>query len=155
MPQGDANVDVEVRGDDHEAFGQGRKQRMTVAAFLDRLQRGGERLYLSTQNAATDRDGHPALLTPPLARVPGLPLKPAIMGALVPQAINLWIGRSARGTSSGLHHDFHDNLYVLLSGTKRFRLFPPALARRMYTHGEVQAVHSNGRCATHRSAARQ
>jgi ribosomal protein L16 Arg81 hydroxylase len=49
------------------------------------------------------------------------------------------------GASSGLHHDFHDNLYVLLRGRKRFRLYPPDQAKRMYTHGRIAKVHANGR----------
>ena len=49
------------------------------------------------------------------------------------------------GASSGLHHDYHDNLYILLRGRKRFRLYPPSEARNMYTHGQVQHVHPNGR----------
>lgn len=57
------------------------------------------------------------------------------------------MGASVAGASSGLHHDFHDNLYVLLRGTKRFRLFPPAMAHRMYPHGTVDRIHPNGRCA--------
>ena len=28
-------------------------------------------------------------------------------------------------SSSGLHHDFHDNLYILLRGRKRFHLWSP------------------------------
>ena len=35
--------------------------------------------------------------------------------------------------------------YVLLRGRKRFRLFSPADAHRMYTHGRIRKVHSNGR----------
>ena len=49
------------------------------------------------------------------------------------------------GASSGLHHDFHDNLYILLRGRKRFRLYPPEQAKRMYTHGRIAKVHANGR----------
>ena len=49
------------------------------------------------------------------------------------------------GSSSRLHHDYHDNLYILLRGRKRFRLFPPSMARRMYTHGQIRTVHPNGR----------
>lgn len=49
------------------------------------------------------------------------------------------------GSSSGLHHDFHDNLYVLLRGAKRFRLYPPSAVRGMYTHGRLAALHDNGR----------
>ena len=49
------------------------------------------------------------------------------------------------GASSGLHHDFHDNLYVLLRGRKRFCLFAPAHASRLAPHGRIRHVHANGR----------
>lgn len=49
------------------------------------------------------------------------------------------------GASSGLHHDFHDNLYVLLQGRKRFRLYPPRAAPHMYTQGRLRHIHRNGR----------
>ena len=49
------------------------------------------------------------------------------------------------GASSGLHHDYHDNLYILLRGRKRFRLFPPDHAHRLYTHGAIACIHPNGR----------
>ena len=38
-----------------------------------------------------------------------------IMGDLVLQQCNLWMGNGKSGKSSGLHHDFHDNLYMLVS----------------------------------------
>ena len=56
----------------------------------------------------------------------------------------MWLGRSD-AASSGLHHDFHDNLYALLRGTKRFRLFSPADAALMQTAGTISKVHQNGR----------
>ena len=34
---------------------------------------------------------------------------------------------------------------MLLRGRKRFRLYPPAAAKGMYTVGRVEAVHPNGR----------
>jgi hypothetical protein len=40
---------------------------------------------------------------------------PEIMGNLVLQQCNLWMGNGVSGKSSGLHHDFHDNLYMLVS----------------------------------------
>lgn len=53
------------------------------------------------------------------------PLRPRLAGALVPQNVNLWMGHTkSGGSSSGLHHDFHDNLYVLLRGKKTFRCEP-------------------------------
>jgi hypothetical protein len=44
-----------------------------------------------------------------------------------------------------LHHDFHDNLYLLLRGEKNIKIFSPAEAANMYTCGEVVRVHKNGR----------
>jgi hypothetical protein len=98
---------------------------------------------------------------------------PAVMGKLVPCTYTLWMGHNKEESSSGLHHgarrsahpgmarvrlawmawltsgagmaDFHDNLYVLLRGRKRFRLFSPDDAGRMYTHGAIARVHANGR----------
>jgi len=49
------------------------------------------------------------------------------------------------GASTGLHHDFHDNLYVLLRGCKRFRLFPPSSAPDMYLPSRLTHIHHNGR----------
>lgn len=51
-----------------------------------------------------------------------------------PAAMNLWIGEDAARTS--VHADLFDNLYVVLSGEKRFTLLPPdegsRLGRRQY-----------------------
>ena len=132
-------VQVEKRDGSKDAFGKGRKVGMTFGELLDG--RSPDH-YLTTQELP---DGH--LLAPPLTALVdnGLPLRPSLMGALVPQSINLWLGHSDTPASSGLHHDFHDNLYVLLRGTKHFRLFSPADAHRMYTHGRIRKVHPNGR----------
>ena len=69
------------------------------------------------------------------------------VGLQVPHQYNLWMGNSAQGSSSGLHHDFHDNLYVLLRGKKRFVLYPPHEAHNLYTEGtvvKVEGILSNG-----------
>lgn len=42
------------------------------------------------------------------------------------------------------HHDFHDNLYCLLKGKKRFVLFPPAEYKHLYPYGKLDALHPNG-----------
>lgn len=49
------------------------------------------------------------------------------------------------GSSTGLHMDYHCNLYVLLRGRKRFRLYPPSAAERMYVRGELAKIWPNGR----------
>ena len=134
-------VKVEVRDGPADSYGKGRKVPMTFGELLDA---DSPNLYLTTQEAA---NGH--VLAPPLSALADtphpLPLRPALMGHLVPHSINLWLGRSVEPASSGLHHDFHDNLYVLLRGCKRFRLFSPADARNLYTAGAIARVHANGR----------
>lgn len=72
------------------------------------------------------------------------PAKPELLGDLVLQQCNLWLGNSKEGKSSGLHHDFHDNLYILLSGYKRFLLFPPSAHRYLHPRGLVDRVYPNG-----------
>lgn len=133
-------VQVEVRDGPADRFGRGRKRAMRFGELLDA---DSPNYYLTTQDVP---DGQ--LCAPPLSALEQpreLPTRPALLGTLVPQSINLWLGRSAALASSGLHHDFHDNLYVLLRGRKHFRLFSPADAAWMYTHGELARVHANGR----------
>eukprot|EP00041_Stephanoeca_diplocostata_P027501 m.756959 g.756959 ORF g.756959 m.756959 type:complete len:523 (+) comp23186_c0_seq21:359-1927(+) len=157
---GDCTVKVEV--DDTERtgiliqrsqrFGKGKSVRMTFSNFLQRLEAGDESVYLSTQNL-DEADGGveksvPLLSLPPatqIIRAGHLPLYVSLMGQLVLSSINTWMGRSARGTSSGLHHDFHDNLYVLLRGKKTFQLWSPSSALDMSTAGRISHVYENGR----------
>lgn len=73
------------------------------------------------------------------------PLIPNIVKNLIPQNINLWMGNSREGANSGLHHDYHDNLYILLRGRKVFQLYSPKDAERMQTRGKLLKVHTNGR----------
>ena len=35
-----------------------------------------------------------------------------ILAVMCDGQVNMWIGNAVHGSSSGLHHDFHDNLYV-------------------------------------------
>jgi len=74
-----------------------------------------------------------------------VPTRPKLMSFSAISTMNLWMGRGLRGeTSSGLHHDFHDNLYVVLRGFKRFELYAPSEFDKMYMSGEVKKVHRNG-----------
>lgn len=66
-------------------------------------------------------------------------------GNLKLHSCNLWMGHSETGSSSGLHVDYHDNFYLLLQGRKRFRIFPPDCAFKMYTYGKIDRIHFNGR----------
>ncbi|CAN3375017.1 hypothetical protein DIURU_005181 [Diutina rugosa] len=53
-------------------------------------------------------------------------------------------GAQLTGTSSGLHHDHADNLYVVVSGVKRFTLFPPSNVYDLNTVGTVYRVFNSG-----------
>jgi hypothetical protein len=133
---------------DGAPFGKGAYARMAFGAFVDMVARGDTRHYMTTQDPVEDATtGQLNVLANPCAslfRHGDFPLRPAIAGNLIPATINMWFGNSAHGSSSGLHHDFHDNLYVLLRGRKRFRLYSPADAHCMYTAGAVETVHENG-----------
>lgn len=55
-----------------------------------------------------------------------------------PDAMNLWIGNQFSETS--FHKDHYENLYVVISGEKRFLLLPPTDVHRMYIT-EYPAAH--------------
>ncbi|CDJ40480.1 hypothetical protein, conserved [Eimeria tenella] len=68
---------------------------------------------------------------------------------LVPSQFNIWMGHSCVGSSTGLHHDFHDNFYCLVRGRKEFRLYSPRLCELLRTQGMAKplsapSVHPNG-----------
>ena len=133
-------------------FGNGHEISMTYHKFLSLIASGNDdRHYLTTQDVHSNSDGRPDLMSPLMKNYQhDFPLQPRIMGNLIPQNINLWMGNTntsshQEGVSSGLHHDYHDNLYIVLRGTKRFRLYSPHDAERMYTRGTLAKVHPNGR----------
>jgi len=135
---------------------------MTFGEFLDRIdgKKGGgkggggeeegegegERLYLTTQNVTTDDGGRPRVMSNFMRKLADdFPLRPAIAGNLVPQNVNVWMGRTKGGSSSGLHHDYHDNLYIPVEGRKKFDLYAPSDAPFLYTRGTLRRIHPNGR----------
>lgn len=95
-----------------------------------------------------------------------LPISPSLFPTLIPQQINLWMGRCNKreqpfklneslpdlglgryvpnGQSSGLHHDHADNLYILVSGRKRFTIFPPASGPSLATVGTIRKIYDSG-----------
>lgn len=145
----DAEVYVEKRNPLTKTFGSGiDKSKMSMRMFLELLRdRKGEEFYLTTQYEIdpANPDSEPYIMKEPLkSMISILPLRPGLFERLVPHQYNIWIGQSEQGTSSGCHHDFHDNLYILLKGRKRFTLFSPKDALLMYTNQPVKFVHHNG-----------
>ncbi|CAM9479833.1 unnamed protein product [Chrysoparadoxa australica] len=144
---GEASVRVEHRKDAEGRFGCGKEKTMRFGEFLEEMKKKNDLLYLSTQDLSVSIDGRPGIISPPLSLLKeDFPLRPSLMGGLIPQNINLWMGCTRHGApaSSGLHHDFHDNLYILVQGSKKFRLYSPADAGRMHTVGDMVSVHPNG-----------
>jgi hypothetical protein len=132
-------------------FGNGYEISMTFHNFLSLIESGDDdRHYLTTQDVHSTSDGRPDLMSPLMKHLSNdFPLQPFIMGNLIPQNINMWMGNNTNGVSSGLHHDYHDNLYIVLKGTKRFRLYSPYDTEHMYTRGRLLKVHPNGRINYH------
>ncbi|KAI0697771.1 Clavaminate synthase-like protein [Cytidiella melzeri] len=145
---GDSEVLIEPMHPESHQFGTN-VQRLTVSfrEFLLSLQREeGPHHYLTTQYADLDSDElEQTALPPPADALAGeYPHVPRIMGNVCLQQVNLWLGRSTEGSTSGLHHDFHDNLYCLLRGRKRFVLYPPSEIKNLYPYGTLDALHENG-----------
>nr|CCA17920.1 ion channel putative [Albugo laibachii Nc14] len=143
---GEELVQVEYRANEMESFGRGRETQMSFHSFLQLVERGDTLHYLTTQDVEEGESGRPELMAPFVQRLRNdFPIRPALMGNLIPQNINVWMGHARNGASSGLHHDYHDNMYILLRGKKSFRLYSPADAERLYTRGKLAFVHENGR----------
>ena len=145
-------VVVERRADSSSFFGQSddtAREKRSFGQFCNELLMGNELSYLTTQ-ALEDNDGCPKSLAADYVfqLLSGSEtLRPKLIGNLIPVQYNMWLGRSSSGSSSGLHHDFHDNIYVLLRGQKEFRLFSPRcldiLAPVGVENGRAK-LHSNG-----------
>ena len=126
---------------------------MSFADFCRKLQNTrteeSSQYYLTTQTLPLDEEGRPALYTTPVKQLlqkTHIPLRPALLGNLVPMTCNLWMGRGGgrqQPSQSGLHHDFHDNLYCLWQGHKSFRIAPPTSP--LPVAGVVHTLHPNGR----------
>ncbi|KEP67621.1 UNVERIFIED_CONTAM: hypothetical protein HHA_226840 [Hammondia hammondi] len=127
-------------------FGRGAFRRCRFGDFIDRVGAGEESLYLTTQRVPHTRDGPKRLCGAPLSSPLALdfPPLPSLFGNLQPYQYNFWWGHAESGSTTGLHHDFHDNLYVLLRGQKVFRLFSPRCAGLLPTKGRVTRVYPNG-----------
>ena len=99
-------------------FGLGQEVQMTFGAFISSVDGCAEDHYLTTQDLHYDDEERPHIVSPPLNRqlMHDVAYRPALLGHLVVQNINMWFGCSSLPSSSGLHHDFHDNLYLLLRG---------------------------------------
>ena len=76
---------------------------MPFRDFLTSLRNeDGHHHYLTTQYAEQDSDAQTVLPPPTDSLVGDYPLVPRIMGNLFLQQVNLWLGKSREGSTSGL-----------------------------------------------------
>lgn len=137
---------IEYRSNTGETFGKGNEFKLSFHDFLTKLENKEENYYLTTQELEYDEEGHPYIMTAPIAYLTDdFPLIPQLFSNLILSNINLWYGLSSKPTTSGLHHDYHDNLYIILQGEKTITLYSPAEAENLYTVGKLARIHPNGR----------
>ena len=148
---------VEVEDNSVASFGEtdaGSRRRIVFKEFLRQLPNGN--LYLSTQKIKDDKKtGVPLDFMPEILRVLHdngiIPLHIPIAGDLILDQVNCWMGYSNEGSSSGFHHDYHDNLYFVLRGKKTFNILSPDFMdcdhSPVRTHGNFRTstvIQSNG-----------
>ena len=75
---------------------------MNFGDFVGSLEGEGPTLYLTTQYAEQDLDALTVLPPPTDALSGDFPRVPRLMGHLFLQQVNLWLGKSKGGTTSGL-----------------------------------------------------
>lgn len=97
---------------------------------------GNRDLYLNLQ--------HDNVIEPPLLQLLGDFSIPPYFKDLSLRCVNLWMGNSPDSITTPLHHDFNDNLYVVVEGRKHFTLFPPEQASNLYPQGKLLGVDPNG-----------
>lgn len=149
---GDCKVSVEKADPESQPFGRtdaSSRRVMRFSEFLTRMKE--EELYCSTQALPEDKCGPKALTSAHVQRFIDRGMIPdhlPLMGNLTPYQINMWVGCSEDGSSSGYHHDFHDNFYLLMAGEKHFRIASPNFMTELPTYGcrnnKNVLVHRNG-----------
>lgn len=115
---------------------------MTFQEFMAKVManpEGNESLYLNLQDF---EKGH--VLETPLLQLIGDFSIPVYFKDLILRCINVWMGNSSKDIVTPLHHDFNDNLYVVVEGHKHFTLFPPGQAANLYPRGKLVKVEPNG-----------
>jgi hypothetical protein len=161
MLAGKEAVQVERRLSTRENFGQNRTTSrqvlMKMEEFIDKLSGGdGDMFYLSTQQSPSDEEYPSPFQVPCRQLLDAKKIKETLTlaGNLRLESCNLWMGSSLSGSSSGLHHDYQDNFYLLLQGKKQFRLYSPDTAQGMHTCGTIEKIHFNGVISYHDSETR-
>ena len=158
-----ATIEVNHRPNDAASYSpaESRVEQMAWGDFLRHIldDNTNNHYYMTTQTLPIENEeGRPAICTTPVTELFGcttnnilaaIPPRPALLGHLVPATWNVWIGKTAppsTSSSSGWHHDYHDNLYCVWQGCKHLELLPPAsILQRVSTVGTLSQLYPNGR----------
>ena len=99
----DSEVKVEYRNSPSERFGKGNEIQMPFSKFIDEIDSGSELYYMTTQKLNYSAEGQASILSPPICKLTAdFPINPPLMGNLIVQNINMWMGASSKRVSSGL-----------------------------------------------------
>jgi len=110
--------------------------------------------YILSNKSSTQTDEYYLNLQEPDERVITVPLSvltndfslPSFFISAPTVAINLWMGSSDPevGQKSGLHHDYENNLYVLIKGRKKVKLYSPEDSFNLYPIGKIIDISHHG-----------
>jgi hypothetical protein len=148
-----ALVEVNQRSDTVDSFSPEHSKvvQLEFGDFVSKLQTSTIMdYYMTTQTLPVNEEGRPELHTTPMSELfesSNCAMRPDLLGNLIPVTYNLWMGATSTAkTSSGLHHDYHDNLYCIWDGCKTMQLAPPqCVLKCIKTQGTLLKLHDNGR----------
>ncbi|CRG96270.1 cupin-like protein, putative [Plasmodium gallinaceum] len=146
MKENVENSYVELEQKVSNSFGIGKKKKMKFHKFLSLIEKGDSNYYLNTQYIKENPYG-PTDFCNSITRqmINFLPKKLKIMGNLEIYQYNIWLGNNEdKNLKTFLHHDYHDNIYVLLKGKKIFRIYSPNFAYDLKTNGNINRIYNNG-----------
>lgn len=118
------NQEEEQESEQEQVFLQPATITMPISTLLDKLTSpspsSGPVYYLQSQNSNLFTSPLSSLL-PSLPSASHLGFATSVLGT--PEATNIWIGNAQSVTST--HRDPYENLYLVLTGRKKFILYPP------------------------------
>ena len=123
-------------------YSRGDIENMRFNDFINYIENGNNKYYLNVQPNKKNEKYLISPLLKKLYKLNELPIIPPILGNIIPVQINIWMG--ANNTKSKLHHDYHDNLYIVIKGKKIIKLYSPNDAYNLHTKGCISKINKNG-----------
>lgn len=106
---------MEYRDSPEDRFGKGKEIQMKYNKFIEEIENGNELYYMTTQKLEYTAEGQACILSPPMSSLEkDFPINPPIMGNLVVQNINMWMGASSKPVTSGLVSKCRSNTIIII-----------------------------------------